>query len=459
MPILLGSVSRVTLLPPPPPVDVVLPCLDEAEALPWVLGRIPQGWRAIVVDNGSTDGSAELAGSLGATVVAEPRRGFGAACHAGLLAATAPTVCFLDCDGSLDPAQLHRVVDPLDAGVADLVLGRRRPVTRGAWPPHARLANRMLARRLRALTGAPLHDLGPMRAARRERLLALGLGDRRSGYPLEMVLAGHAAGMRIAEREVDYRPRSGRSKVTGTLRGTRQAVQDMRAVLAAPPPTLLVIAKSPVAGRVKTRLTPPCTPEQAASLAEAALRDTLRTLDAVPAGRRLLVLDGEPGPWLPGGWQVLPQVSGGLDVRLAAAFAAAPAHTPAILVGMDTPQLSARDLAAPLSPAARAGADAWFGPASDGGFWALGLARPTPELARELLVGVPMSTAGTGAALLERMARAGLRVRRLPELTDVDTAADAAEVAELAPDSAFATRWRAVGITGGAVRSGTGAVG
>ncbi|WUN35633.1 DUF2064 domain-containing protein [Kitasatospora sp. NBC_00315] len=210
---------------------------------------------------------------------------------------------------------------------------------------------------------------------------------------------------------------------------------------------------------MKTRLTPPCTPEQAASLAEAALRDTLRTLDAVPAGRRLLVLDGEPGPWLPGGWQVLPQVSGGLDVRLAAAFAAAPAHTPAILVGMDTPQLSARDLAAPLSPAARAGADAWFGPASDGGFWALGLARPTPELARELLVGVPMSTAGTGAALLERMARAGLRVRRLPELTDVDTAADAAEVAELAPDSAFATRWRAVGITGGAVRSGTGAVG
>ncbi|WP_344445943.1 glycosyltransferase family 2 protein, partial [Kitasatospora nipponensis] len=183
---------------PLPSVDVVLPCLDEAAALPWVLGRIPAGWRAVVVDNGSRDGSAELARSLGATVVHEPRRGFGAACHAGLLAATAELVCFLDCDGSLDPAQLPRVTAPVLAGEADLVLGRRRPTARGAWPPHARLANALLAERLRARTGAPLHDLGPMRAVRRERLLALGLADRRSGYPLEMVLTGHAAGMRIA---------------------------------------------------------------------------------------------------------------------------------------------------------------------------------------------------------------------------------------------------------------------
>jgi len=428
---------------PPPSVDVVLPCLDEAAALPWVLGRFPPGWRAIVVDNGSTDGSAELARSLGATVVTEPRRGFGAACHAGLLAASAEVVCFLDCDGSLDPAQLPRVAGPVQDGTADLVLGRRRPTAFGAWPLHARLANAELARRLRTRTGAALHDLGPMRAARRERLLELGLGDRRSGYPLEMVLTASAAGMRIEERPVDYRPRAGRSKVTGTLRGTRQAVRDMRAVLAAPPPTLLVIAKEPVPGRVKTRLTPPYTPDQAAALAEAALADTLHTLSGVPAGRRVLVLDGAPGRWLPPGWEVVPQADGGLDVRLAAAFGHATPGVPALLVGMDTPQLTGRMLAEPLSAAHRAGVDAWYGPAADGGFWALGLARPTAQLARRLLLGVPMSTERTGAVLLERLT-ADMTVRQLPSLADVDTARDAAEVAAMAPGGRFGECWRSV---------------
>ncbi|WP_257002718.1 glycosyltransferase family 2 protein [Streptomyces albidoflavus] len=148
--------------------DLVLPCLDEAEALPWVLGRLPEGWRAIVVDNGSTDGSADLARSLGATVVHESRRGFGAACHAGLLAATAPYVCFCDCDGSLDPALLPGFVDRIAAGESDLVLGRRRPQSRGAWPAHARAGNLALSRMLRSRTGLRLRDLGPMRAARRE---------------------------------------------------------------------------------------------------------------------------------------------------------------------------------------------------------------------------------------------------------------------------------------------------
>lgn len=353
----------------------------------------------------------------------------------------------MDCDGSLDPAQLPRVTAPVLAGSADLVLGRRRPATAGAWPLHARLANAALARRLRARTGAPLHDLGPMRAARRERLLALGLGDRRSGYPLEMVLAASAAGMRIAETPVDYLPRTGRSKVTGTVRGTRQAVQDMRAVLAAPPPTLLVIAKSPVPGRVKTRLTPPCTPEQAATLAEAALADTLATLDRVPAGRRLLVLDGAVGRWLPPGWQVVPQSGGGLDERLAAAFAhaarAAP-DAPALLVGMDTPQVDAALLAAPLSPARRPGVDAWYGPAADGGFWALGLARPSGPLARRLLLGLPMSTPETGQALLDRLLAEDLTVHRLPVVTDVDTVRDARRVAAEAPGSRFAACLQAI---------------
>ncbi|NEB18880.1 glycosyltransferase, partial [Streptomyces coelicoflavus] len=147
---------------PAPDVDVVLPCLNEAGALPWVLARVPAGWRALVVDNGSTDGSADLARSLGATVVTEPRRGFGAACHAGLTAATADVVCFCDCDASLDPSLLTPFVDEVRAGTSDLVLGRRRPQTGGAWPVHARAGNLALARMLRRRTGLRLHDLGPL---------------------------------------------------------------------------------------------------------------------------------------------------------------------------------------------------------------------------------------------------------------------------------------------------------
>ena len=221
----------------PAVVDVVLPCLDEAAALPWVLARIPPGWRAIVVDNGSTDGSARIAADLGAYVVAEPVRGFGAACHAGLLAATADVVCFLDCDASLDPRLLPRIAGPVLAGTADLVLGRRRPTTFRAWPPHARLANRRLAQLVRGRTGLPLHDLGPMRAARRTALLGLQLTDRRSGYPLQMVVRAADASWRIIETDVPYTPRAGRSKVTGTWRGTWHAVRDMTAVLQAPPVT------------------------------------------------------------------------------------------------------------------------------------------------------------------------------------------------------------------------------
>jgi len=213
-------------------IDVILPCLNEEAALGWILGRMPDGYRPIVVDNGSTDHSAQIAHDLGALVVHEPRRGFGAACHAGLLAASAELICFMDADASLDPAQLPRVASAVLDGSSDLVLGRRVPQTAGAWPPHARLGNAVLARTLRRRTSAPLHDLGPMRAARRSSLLALGLTDRRFGYPLETVLRAAAAGWRIAEVDVDYLARTGRSKVTGTLRGTLRAIADMRRVMA-----------------------------------------------------------------------------------------------------------------------------------------------------------------------------------------------------------------------------------
>jgi glycosyltransferase involved in cell wall biosynthesis len=212
--------------------DVVLPVLDEAETLPWVLDRMPGGFDPIVADNGSQDGSAELARRLGARVVVESHRGFGAACFAGLEAATAAVVCFMDADGSLDPVDLPRVALPVLDGDADLVLGARC-ATAGAWPLHARVANRVLAAELRRRARVPLTDLGPMRAARRADLVALGIADRRFGWPLEMVLRAAAAGWRIRETDVRYAPRAGgRSKVTGSFRGSARAVRDMAAVLA-----------------------------------------------------------------------------------------------------------------------------------------------------------------------------------------------------------------------------------
>ena len=211
-------------------VDVVLPVLDEAEALPWVLERMPAGYRPLVVDNGSTDGSAAVAARLGARVVAEPRRGFGAACYAGLVAAEAELVAFMDCDASLDPRDLPRVCDSVREGRADLVLAARE-LAPGAMPAHLRLANRVLGLEIRRRTGLRITDLGPMRCARREGLLALGLRDRRFGWPLEMVLRAHAAGWRVEETRVPYRARAGRSKITGTVRGTVRTIRDMTAVM------------------------------------------------------------------------------------------------------------------------------------------------------------------------------------------------------------------------------------
>ncbi len=215
-------------------VDVVLPCLDEALALPWVLGRLPHWARPIVVDNGSFDGSAALAAALGATVVAERRRGYGAACHAGLEAATAPWVAFMDCDGSLDPASLESMRNLIDGGsdVPMLVVGRRIPDSGSSWPWHLRLANREVARRVNQRTGLRLADIGPMRLAPRVPLVALALEDRRSGYPVETVVRAAEAGWRIVPFDVPYGPRVGRSKVTGTPMGVVQAVRDMTAVLA-----------------------------------------------------------------------------------------------------------------------------------------------------------------------------------------------------------------------------------
>jgi glycosyltransferase involved in cell wall biosynthesis len=213
--------------------DVIIPVLNEAAALPSLLAAMPCGYRAIVSDNGSTDGSAPTAQAGGAIVVDEPLRGFGAACWAGLSVSDPAdgVVCFMDGDGSMDPAELVRVAGPVLAGDADLVLGRRVPTTAGAFAWHARLGNAVLVRELRRRTGVTIRDLGPMRAARKDRLLDLGLQDRRFGWPLEMVLRAARAGWRIVEVDTSYAPRIGRSKVTGTVRGTARTVRDMATAL------------------------------------------------------------------------------------------------------------------------------------------------------------------------------------------------------------------------------------
>lgn len=230
---MLGEVVTFAAVEPSPAtVDVVLPCLDEAAALPGVLAAMPPGCRPIVVDNGSTDDTAAVAARCGAHVVVEPRRGYGAAVHAGLLAATSAVVGVLDADGSLDPVALPAMVELVRSGRADLVTGRRVPTGRGAWPWHARAGNAVLAAALRG-QGLPVHDIGPIRVARRAGLIGLAVRDRRFGYPLELLLRAHRAGWRLVEVAVDYRPRAEgtTSKVSGSVLGTARAVRDMLGAL------------------------------------------------------------------------------------------------------------------------------------------------------------------------------------------------------------------------------------
>jgi glycosyltransferase involved in cell wall biosynthesis len=212
-------------------VTVVLPCLNEEESLPAVLAAIPAGYQALVVDNNSTDGTAAVAARHGARVVTESRPGYGAAVHAGLVAATTPVVAVIDADGSMDAGDLPRLVAELERG-ADMVTGRRRPVPGLHWPWVARVGTVVMSWRLRTRHGLPVHDIAPMRVARREALLDLGVADRRSGYPLELLVRAAAAGWRVVELDIGYGPRTGgKSKVSGSLRGSVTAILDFWKVI------------------------------------------------------------------------------------------------------------------------------------------------------------------------------------------------------------------------------------
>ena len=214
-----------------PDVTVVLPCLNEAASLPAVLAAMPDGYRALVVDNNSTDGTADVARRHGAEVVAETQPGYGSAVHAGVVAATTPIVAVIDADGSLDARELPALVDLLDRG-ADMAIGRRRAVDGLRWPWHARLGTAAVCWRLRTRYGLPVHDIAPMRVARREALLALGVSDRRSGYPLELLVRAAQARWRVVERDVAYGPRTGgKSKVSGSVRGSFNAALDFWRVI------------------------------------------------------------------------------------------------------------------------------------------------------------------------------------------------------------------------------------
>jgi glycosyltransferase involved in cell wall biosynthesis len=211
----------------------VLPCKDEGPALRVLLPTIPGTFAVIVVDNGSTDDTAEVARSLGARVVREGSPGYGAAVHAGVEAATSEFLAVMDGDGSFDPQDLFALLQEVQAGRSDLATGRRRPVSRGVWPWHARAGNRLVLWWLRRRIGLPVHDIAPMRVCRREALLALDVRDRRFGYPVELLQKATRADWRITEHDIAYHPRAEgtRSKVSGSVRGTLRAAQDFARVL------------------------------------------------------------------------------------------------------------------------------------------------------------------------------------------------------------------------------------
>ena len=213
--------------------DLVLPCRDEAPALAALLSRVPAEFAVVVVDNGSRDGTAEVAAGLGARVVVEPTPGYGSAVHAGMLAATHDYVAVMDGDGSFDPNDLRRLLADVREGRADMAVGRRRPTGRGVWPWHARLGNALIAAWLRRSIGMDAHDIAPMRVCRRQALLDLDLQDRRFGYPVELLQAVTRAGWRLTEHDVDYHPRAEgtRSKVSGSVTGTVRTARDFWRVL------------------------------------------------------------------------------------------------------------------------------------------------------------------------------------------------------------------------------------
>ena len=430
-------------------IVVVIPALNEEAALPGLVARIPE-WvdRVYVVDNGSTDRTAHAARAAGALVVSEPRRGYGRACQAGIVAAEcdpelAPDVIvFLDADGSDHPEQMDRLVDPLVNGCADMIIGSR---TRGTLAADAmtapqRFGNMLAPAMIRWLWGERYTDLGPFRAIRASALRSLRMDDSTYGWTVQMQIRAARRGLRSLEVPVDYgRRRAGQSKISGTVRGVLKAGTKILACVAqeylwpsnltgGDRESLGIFAKYPEPGRAKTRLIPALGPQGAAALHEQLVRHTLNGVGELLALRevdaQIWTAGADPRAFADRFGTPLPciaQRDGDLGQRMLAAFREMlRASRFGVIIGTDCPDLSAGLLT--LAFDALHTADVVLGPASDGGYYLIGLKRPVPALFEN----VEWSTSTVLARTLERASALGLSVRLLPTLSDVDEPQDLA---------------------------------
>lgn len=433
-------------------VAVIIPVLDEEEAIAGVVSTLPS-WvdEIIVVDNGSSDRSAATARSAGARVVFEGRRGYGAACLRGITVARSDVLVFVDGDASVDARELRDVIEPIVRDEADLVIGSRAlgKVERGALSPVARFGNRLACGLMAVLWGATYTDLGPFRAVRREALTRLAMSDRDYGWTVEMQVKALTRRVRTCEVPVSCRRRVGRSKISGTLKGIagaatkilyvifREALRrEIHVVDRVSPARLILFARYPEAGRTKTRLIPQL---GAVGAAELHRRMTNRVLAWAEAVREADELDVEVRfaggsaelmrAAFGGGYDYRPQGAGELGTRMAEAALGAfrEGCQKVVIIGSDCPALSPRHVFEALDLLACH--DVVFGPAEDGGYYLIALRRPI----REVFSGIAWGGDGVLEQSLAAARQAGVSVALLERLRDVDTAADLAELGRSFP--------------------------
>lgn len=422
-------------------IAVIIPALDEEASLPRVLAAIPE-WvdRVLVVDNGSRDATARVASVGGATVIGEPRRGYGRACLAGIaVAEDADILVFMDADGSDFPEQMERLVEPILEGRADLVIGSRLRGNRerGAMTGIQRFGNALATALIRIFWGVPFTDLGPFRAIRTAALRRLRMDDETFGWTVQMQIRAARFRLRCAEVPVDYaRRRDGRSKVSGNVRGVVLAafvilkcvVQERwvpRHHRCGAVECLAIFAKRPIAGHSKTRLIPALGAHGAADLHR---KMVIRTLDLADELARRRAIDcavwhttpeeGESDDCFAGA-TLQPQVEGDLGERMLHALTAMLRRaSAAIIIGTDCPDLCVDDLEAAFD--ALRNHDLVLGPATDGGYYLIGLVRPVPGLLRHMT----WSHHGVLEETIRRARDLGLRIHLLPHHDDVDEPKD-----------------------------------
>jgi rSAM/selenodomain-associated transferase 1 len=427
----------------PDRTTIVIPALNEAT----VIGAVVRALHAcpalrdaglddiVVVDNGSDDATAHEAAAAGARVVTEPRRGYGRACRAGVLATDAQIVVLMDGDGSDVPEDVARVWSPVQAGIADLAMGSRSSgrVERGALTPQQRAGNLIGAQLLRALYGVQVTDIGPLRAIKRDSLLQMDMREMTYGWSAEMLAKAGRLGLRVLEVPVGYRRRAGgRSKVAGTVRGTLLASWRILRTIARytrwqPEPALrralVIVARAPVPGRAKTRLGKIIGFEPAAQLYDAFLDDLAARFSTSGGFDLWWYIDADEDADLPPAFDSrnrLCQPEGDLSARLWHGFQylRAQGYDQILVLGSDSPHIPARWVSQAFDHLATH--DVVLGPALDGGYYTVGQ-RGDPA---DLFTGITMSTATVLAETCARITAARRSVAFLPPAFDVDEAPD-----------------------------------